>query len=374
MNILHVFREPAGGLFRHVRDLSERQAAAGHNVGVICDSSTGGQQADDLLEALRPHLSLGLLRSPMHRGIAPSDLAASWRIGRWVRPLNPDVLHGHGAKGGAYARFVGTLLRATGKSVARIYTPHGGSLHFDEGSARGRLYFTVERILARWTDMFVFVGQHETETFTAKVTAPKYAAIVPNGLRPEEFDPVADVSDAADFVFIGTLRDLKGPDVFIKALAIARAGDHPSLSAVVVGSGPEEQACRELADVLGLTPAVTFYPAMPAREAFGLGRTLVVPSRAESMPYIVLEGLAAGRPLIATDVGGITEIMGAEAHRLVPADDAEALATAMTADLASPAGNRDAAGRVRERLRHDFSVETMAAKIEDAYRAAMTNR
>ena len=131
MNIVHCFREPSGGLFRHVRDLAEAQHAAGHAVGIVCNSSTGGSLDDAMLDRLDPQLGLGLVRLPMRRQLALSDLAATWRIAGKVRPLAPDILHGHGAKGGAYARMIGTLLRATGTRVARIYTPHGGSLHYD---------------------------------------------------------------------------------------------------------------------------------------------------------------------------------------------------------------------------------------------------
>ena len=136
--------------------------------------------------------SLGLMRFPMRRQLAPSDLAAAWRIAGKVRPLAPDILHGHGAKGGAYARTIGTLLRATGHRVARIYTPHGGSLHYDPKSAAGRVYFLAERALGRMTDGFIFVSQFEADTYAAKVGRPRApASVIPNGLRPEEFEPVA---------------------------------------------------------------------------------------------------------------------------------------------------------------------------------------
>lgn len=371
MKIVHCFREPAGGLFRHVRDLAEAQYGAGHAVGVVCDSSTGDDLDDALLDGLRPFLSLGLVRFHMRRQLAPSDLAAAWRIAGLVRPLNPDVLHGHGAKGGAYARTIGTLLRATGKRVARIYTPHGGSLHFDPKATAGRVYFLAERGLGRMTDGFVFVSQYEADTYAAKVGRPRApVSIVPNGLRPEEFEPVAPLADAADFLFIGTLRELKGPDLFLIALALLREGSGQAPTAVIVGGGEEKPHYVDMAAELGLGDSVRFRDPMPAREAFALAHAVVVPSRAESMPYVVLEAIAAGLPLIATRVGGIPEIFGAESGRLVAPSEPGELANAMAAMLAAPDSARTAAARLKTQIRQTFTVAAMAAAVEGAYAAA----
>ena len=75
MKIVHVFRDPVGGLFRHVRDLAEAQNAAGHAVGIVCDSSNVGKFDNALLESMRPHLALGITRFPMRRQLGAADLA-----------------------------------------------------------------------------------------------------------------------------------------------------------------------------------------------------------------------------------------------------------------------------------------------------------
>ena len=373
MKVVHCFRDPSGGLFRHVRDLAEAQHAAGHAVGVVCDAAVGDPLDEHALEAMRPVLSLGLMRFPMRRQMAPSDLAATWRIAGALRPLAPDVLHGHGAKGGAYGRAVGTLLRATGSSVARIYTPHGGSLHFDAQATAGRVFFAAERFLGRMTDAFIFVSRFEAETYASKVGKPHApATVVPNGLRPEEFEPVAPNPDAADFLFIGTLRDIKGPDVLIEALALLRDRTGKAPTAVIVGGGVEKTRYIALAAERGLGDTIAFRDPMPARDAFPLGRVMVVPSRAESMPYIVLETIAAAVPLIATAVGGIPEIYGAASDRLVPPGDASALANAMATLHADPAAARNDAMRLREQIRPGFSVAAMADAISGVYRTAIS--
>jgi glycosyltransferase involved in cell wall biosynthesis len=294
---------------------------------------------------------------------------------REVRALDPDILHGHGAKGGVYGRVIGTLLRASGSRVARIYSPHGGSLHYDPASLAGRVYFTAERGLARMTDAFVFVSRFEADAYAAKVKAPSApTAVIHNGLRPEEFDPVITAPDARDFLFIGAFRALKGPDLFIEALAKLRERTGKVPTAILVGAGEEQPLYEALVAERGLSATTTFRPSMAAREAFALARVVVLPSRAESMPYIVLEALAAGVPTITTKVGGIPEIYGAESMRLVAPDNAAALAAAMAQAMAAPAAAKATAERLRHDVRSAFSIGTMAASIEAVYRAVDRRR
>jgi len=133
-------------------------------------------------------------------------------------------------------------------------------------------------------------------------------------------------------------------------------------------------AASNPAAALALTETVRFVGALPARSAFALGRLLVVPSRAESLPYIVLEGAAATVPMIATHVGGIPEIFGAEATNLVPPDNPSALAQAIIAAVADPAVPRAAAWRLRMRVSALFSSDAMTDAVLTAYRDALAIR
>lgn len=370
LRIVHCFREPAGGLFRHVRDLCRAHTAMGHAVGIVCDSSV--TYDENAFAGLERNAALGITRIPMRRQLGPSDLGAARRVAAAIRTLSPDVLHGHGAKGGAYARIGGSILRASGLGVARIYTPHGGSLNFDPHGLRNRVYFTAERLLGLLTDAFIFVSRYEAAAYAAKVRRPRCVAqVIPNGLTAEEFEPVAAAAGQRPFLYVGMLRDLKGPDVFIEALALLRDRRGAAPAAYIVGDGSEAERCRALVATRELTDSVTFLPARPAREAFGLGRVLVIPSRAESMPYIVLEAAAAGRAMVVTRVGGIPEIFGDQSHRLVAPGDAKALADAMEAAEADPEGLRQATEVMRERLRQTHTVERMAAAIEAVYRTVL---
>jgi len=373
LRIVHCFRSPVGGIFRHVRDLAEAQAAAGHLVGIVCDSTTGGAHEEALFQRIAPALALGVTRTPMQRQVGPGDLRAAAGTLKALRGLEPDVLHGHGAKGGAYARVFGTLLGRGKAGAARLYTAHGGSLHFDEASLKGRAFFALERLMERFTDHLLFVSDYERQAFRRKVGAPRVpSSLVYNGLRAEEFEPVEPSQDAADFLYIGMMRDLKGPDLFLDGLAFAEKACGRALTAVMVGAGDDLPRYQEQAARLGFGARVRFLDPMPARLAFALARCVVVPSRAEAMPYIVLEALAAGRPMIASAVGGIPEIFSDYPRALIePA--AEAIAAKMAETLADPDGYA-VAMPPRENLTARFGADAMAAGIEGAYRAALSRR
>jgi glycosyltransferase involved in cell wall biosynthesis len=368
LRIVHCVRSPIGGIFRHIRDLATCQAEAGHDVGLICDSSTGSEFDNRQLEELRPKLALGLARFPMQRQLTVQDLTATLSLYKHLRDLKADILHGHGAKGGAYVRLIGSVLNLRGQGVKRVYCPHGGSLHYDPNRFEGRVYHSIERLLRRLTDGLIFVSDYEAAAYESKVGHPKAKSrIVYNGLTPEEFSPVTAADDAADFLYIGMLRDLKGPDLFIEALYNIRLKTGEAPRAHIVGEGPDEERYRNMVGKLGLERSVTFHGALPARDAFKMARNVVIPSRAEAMPYIILEAVAAERPLIATRVGGIPEIFGRYAHRLVEPGHIGKLTMAMEDALADPQKMSAQAKELRGCLAETFSVDLMNDRITNLY-------
>jgi glycosyltransferase involved in cell wall biosynthesis len=161
--------------------------------------------------------------------------------------------------------------------------------------------------------------------------------------------------------------------VLIEAIALlAREGR--AVTATLVGEGPDRAALEAGVAAHGLGSAVRFAGAKPARAAFALGRLLVVPSRAESLPYIVLEAAAACVPLVATRVGGIPEIYGPQADALVPPGSATALAEAIRRSLSGGASLAAASLQLQERVRAGFSVTAMTQAVLAAYGDALASR
>jgi glycosyltransferase involved in cell wall biosynthesis len=369
LKILHVLRAPLGGLFRHVLDVTRGQVERGHQVGLIVDSTTGGARADTILADLAPHLALGVERVAMRRELSPRDLGALHRIAARIGALAPDVLHGHGAKGAAFVRLALSAPRAI-----RVYTPHGGSLVYSPGRINGTFYRALEWVLKWRTDLFLFESSYIAEAFRARIgRAHGIVRVVRNGVSEAEFKPVVPVGDATDLVTVGELRNVKAIDVLLDAVAMLKQSGR-RVSATIAGEGPERASLQAQADRLGLGDRVRFVGYQPARDAFAMGRILIIPSRAESLPYIVLEAAAAGVPIIATNVGGVPEIFGPEAAHLVAVDDRPALAHAIGRALDDPTAVQRIATTIRTRARSEFSLHAMVEGGLAAYREALAMR
>jgi glycosyltransferase involved in cell wall biosynthesis len=366
MNILHIFRAPLGGLFRHVVDLARGQVERGHRVGLVVDNLTGNVRAKEVFTGLAPLLALGLTMTPMPRQLSPLDLPATVHVGLRARRAAADVLHGHGAKGGAYVR-----LAFAGRPLVRAYTPHGGSLLLDHATLSGKAYLAMERLLMPRGNLYLLESAYSADVFRAKIGQPEsLVRVVHNGVSRAEFAPVPPAPDASDLLFVGEFRPVKGIDTLLDALAILHRGGLP-LTATLIGDGPAAASLRAQAARLSLASAVRFAPAMPMRQALGRGRLMVIPSRAESLPYVVLETAAAGRPQIATHVRGIPEIFGPLSPVLLPPGDAPALAAAIRQAIADPAATQALAHQLRQQVATSFSLDAMVDGVLDGYQQAL---
>ncbi|MDE1990912.1 MAG: glycosyltransferase family 4 protein [Rhizobiaceae bacterium] len=367
LRILHCFRSPVGGIFRHVRDLAEEQSKAGHEVGILCDSLTGGAHEDRLFDDIRPFLALGITRLPIRRRISLSDATTLWSSYKEIKSLQPDVLHGHGAKGGLLARVLGSALRVNRYRVARLYTAHGGSLHFARTSPQGLLVHSLERMLEFMTDGLIFICDFERRTYETKIGKPRTRAVmIYNGISDRDFRVIPTRSDSVHFVYIGMLRDLKGPDLFVDAFAKTERRVGRPLSALMIGDGPDKDKYRTMMVERGLGHRIGMLPAMRVQEAFAMSQNVVVPSRAESMPYIVLEALAAEKAVIASNVGGIPEALGADSKALAASGNADDLARVMTAAITEPDWRQRTMPETTS-IRSRFSASVMAADTIQLY-------
>jgi glycosyltransferase involved in cell wall biosynthesis len=369
LRILHAVRAPVGGIFRHILDLANGQADRGHHVGIIADSMTGGERAEAALAAIAPRLKLGVHRLAIRREPVPIDVVVWAHFMRLIGKLQPDVLHGHGAKAGAFIR-----LKGRSDNTIRVYTPHGGSLHYPLNTLKGAIYSRLERALMNRTDLFLFESAFARDTYQRTIGKPAgLVRCVFNGVTANEFDPIAVADDATDIAFVGEFRHIKGADLLIEAVALLRAGGR-KVTLTLAGDGEELEALKAQIARLGLTDAVRFIGHVKARTGFSKGKVLVVPSRGDSMPYVVIEAAAAGVPMVAANVGGIPEIFGEHTEALFAPNIVGAMADAIEMALDDPEAALARAKSLRERIFLHFSQKAMVEGIMAGYRDAFAKR
>jgi len=369
LRILHAVRAPVGGIFRHILDLANGQADRGHHIGIIADSLTGGARAEAALKEIAPRLKLGLYRIAIHREPYPTDILVWARFMGLVRRLQPDVLHGHGAKAGAFTR-----MKPRSKNSIRVYTPHGGSLHYPLETLKGALYSRLERALMNSTDLFLFESAFARDTYQRTIGTPSgLVRCVFNGVTAAEFDPVARADDATDIVYVGEFRHIKGADLLIDAVARLHA-DGKRVTLTLAGDGEELETLKAQIQGLGLGQAARFIGHVKARHGFSKGKVLVVPSRGDSMPYVVIEAAAAGIPMVAANVGGIPEIFGSHTDGLFAPNSAGAMADAIETALDNPDAGLARTKSLRERVLMHFSQKAMVEGVLAGYGEAFADR
>jgi glycosyltransferase involved in cell wall biosynthesis len=369
LRILHATRAPVGGIFRHILDLANGQADRGHHVGIIADNLTGGERAEQALAEIAPRLKLGVHRLAIRREPHPTDFQVWARFQRFIRQLEPDVLHGHGAKAGAFMR-----IKTASRDKIRVYTPHGGSLHYPLSTLKGNVYARIERALMNDTDLFLFESAFARDTYQRTIGTPKgLVRCVFNGVTAGEFDPVVRADDATELAYVGEFRHIKGADLLVDAVARLRADGRP-VKVTLAGDGEETASIKAQVERLGLGEAVRFIGHVKARQGFSKGSLLVVPSRGDSMPYVVIEAAAAGIAMIAANVGGIPEIFGPFTDALFAPANPAAMAEAIARALDDPAATQERAKSLRERIFMHFSQKAMVEGVLAGYRDAFANR
>jgi len=369
LRILHAVRTPVGGIFRHILDLANGQVDRGHQVGIVADTLTGGERANQALAQIGPRLKLGVHRLAIRREPSLSDALVWLRFQRLIRHLKPHVVHGHGAKAGAFFR-----LKTSPKDTIRVYTPHGGSLHYPLNTLKGAFYSRLERTLMNNTDLFLFESAFARDTYQRTIGAPNgLVRCVFNGVTADEFDPITTAADATDIVYVGEFRHIKGADLLIDAVARLHSDGTP-VTLTLAGDGEEIEPLKAQIRRLDLTGVVRFIGHVKARYGFSKGRLLVVPSRGDSMPYVVIEAAAAGIPMVAANVGGIPEIFGTHTDALFAPNLAGAMADAIRTALDDPAAALARAKALRERIFMHFSQKAMVEGVLAGYRDAFADR
>ena len=342
--VLIVTQATVDGVAICVRDLIEAAVSDGYELTVACPP--GG----DLL-AWAQQRGARWARIDMRRAPHPSDILAVLRIRRLIR--EHALVHLHSSKAGAVGRLA--LASLARRRPPSVFTPHGWSW-----LAGGRLepaYRLFERIMLPVTTAMVAVSAEERWNGLA-VLGPRAARIrvIPNGVDMERFRPDGPLAERAAgplVVSVGRLCHARGPDLAVAALAKMRT---PAARLRLVGDGEDRAALEMQVRALGLTGRVelTGFRQDPAPDFRGAD-VVIVPSRYDGMALVLLEAMACGAAVVATQVPGSSALAGAGV--LVPPEDPAALARAVDALLADPDRRRQLGRAARQRAVERYSLQ-----------------
>jgi glycosyltransferase involved in cell wall biosynthesis len=381
IRILRVFsRLNVGGPSLHVIHLAAGLEAHGFRTRLVVgrESEREGNLMDLALERRVDVLAL----SGLGREIRPfADLRALVGLVRLARRFRPHVVHTHTAKAGVLGRVAARLARVP----VVVHTYHGHVLREYFGRVTSAAFRAIERVLARFSDGLVTVSESVKADLVEMAIAPAgRIRVVPLGLELEPFTGTlprgvlrADAGYPAEAPLVGMvgrLAPVKDVPTFLRAARLVRVR-RPDVRFSLVGDGPERTSLEAEAQALGLQDAVCFHGwrrDLPA--VYGDLDVVVNASRNEGTPVALIEALAAGRPVVATAVGGTPDVLAAGTHgTLVPAQDAEALAAAIEATLAAPpSAERAAAARAHVLAR--YGVPRLLGDLADLYRELLAAR
>ena len=365
MNVLHVSQPSEGGVAGYVVELLLDQIMHGWNVTVACP--TDGPLSQRVRDAGGRHIGWPASRTPSF-----ATLGEALRLKTILRNVAPDLVHLHSSKAGLCGRLI---LRGR---LGTIFQPHGWSFGAVTGPLKGA---TVgwERLGARWADAIVCVSQGE-KTRGKDVGIRGAMDVVPNGVDPSVWTYASDDErraarmrlhrDPAPLVVcIGRLQRQKGQDGLLDAWPIVRRSV-PGAELVFVGEGPDEGRIRRRAD-----PGVVLVGTRTdVADWLAAADVVVLPSLSEGMAIVMLEAMARGRSVVATDVPGARDCLASGAGGIVPIGDRGALAQALVTRLHDP--RRAAAeGKIgRRQIETTYNIERTRDGMRDVYRTVLRSR
>ncbi|MGH7148031.1 MAG: glycosyltransferase [Nitrospiraceae bacterium] len=309
------------------------------------------------------------------------SIAPLLRLRNFLREKQVDILQSHGARGNFYARVAGRLAAIH----PIISTVHNSLYDYPISWGKRGLYLACDRLTASLADCTLCVAEsHRQELIKRYGLVPNKVVTIPNGVDLNRFQPAhrdrslrreLNLREGVPLLgIIGRLTSQKGHVYLLRALPMLLE-KFPEVRCLVVGDGEMREDLQRLAAELGLTDQCLFIGVrhdMP--EVLSAIDVLVISSLSEGLPYVALEGMAMAKPIVATAVNGVPElIQDGVTGRLVPREDPDALARAIGEILADPSTAAALGRAARRKVEQDYSVERWIQRLESLYESLVSS-
>jgi glycosyltransferase involved in cell wall biosynthesis len=398
-----IARLNVGGPAKHVAWLTEGLREAGYNTLLIAGKVPEGEE--DMSYFAADMGVFPIFIPEMSREISWKDAITIWKLFRLFLDERPDIVHTHTAKAGTVGRTAGFLYRwlTPGTLIGKprqckfVHTYHGHVFHSYYGRRRTQMFLTIERWLAKLvTDRLIVVSKQQRSEIGEKfrVGRPEQFKVVPLGLdlglfaehasRRAKFRHELCVPDDALLIgIVGRLTEIKNHQTFLNVVARLKAIDpacrrQGAVRFIVIGDGALRESLEVQQHSLGLEKDVIFVGSRKDPEYFYPALDIVaLTSRNEGTPLTLIEAMANARPVVATSVGGVVDLLGDVVedgpYRVcrrgiaVPADDEEAFVAALSRIIRDRSLRQELGERGLEFVEVNYSKERLFEDIKDLY-------
>ncbi len=302
--IAQIVRSPAGGIRKHIVTIIENLEDDFEFI-LITDEA----EADQHYKEFKKNTRIKIFNLDINDKPGFSDIFNIIKVYKILYMEKVDIVHGHGAKGGLYARVSGWL-----NSNKILYTAHGGSLHSMHGYLKNKLYILIEKFLYSFTDILIFESKYSMDSYHSNIYSKNEKfKLNYNGVEiPEDADHYKHKKISLDDVIIigafGLLRKIKGHDLLVRICSKLKE-DNYNIELRIFGNGEEKENLINLSKSLGFESNLKIFDHCDnIKDEFRDCHVVAHPSYFESYGYVPVEAMSFGVPVIFSYVGGLREV------------------------------------------------------------------
>jgi glycosyltransferase involved in cell wall biosynthesis len=386
LRIVHIItRLILGGAQENTLITCKLLAQRGHDVTLITGPALGPE--GELFEQTKGQKYKVIVIRELWRAIEPvKDFISYRKIKKYLRRLQPDVVHTHSAKAGILGRLAAYSLKVEADNFripAVVHTIHGLAFHPYQSNWLNKFYIAIEKAAAKRTDFFISVADAMTnQSLAAGIGRPGQYVTAYSAIEEEDFlEPISQekkiefrrkygiAEDAVVFITIARLFMLKGHEYIIES-AKQLSKRFANVVWLFVGDGNLAEDYKEQVRRVGLAERVKFTGLLPPSQiplAIQSSDILVHCSLREGLARALPQAMLCGKAVVSFDVDGAREVVNKNTGRLIEAKNVEQL-TAVCAELAEDKNLREQLGKAgMESVKEKFAPQTMVDKIEEVY-------
>lgn len=363
LRVLHVVQPPVGGAPHYVRLAAEVLLDCGHKVHIACPP--------DSVLAVHPPAGARVWTHAMARSVSPvGDARASWWLSRLCREVRPHVVHCHSSKAGLFS-----LLASLVGGPRPLFSPHAPrSMAYPPSSPLRRVAVAVERAIAARSLRVVAVSAEEADYLVrGGIAAPGKLRIVRTGIPLAPALPKLEPTGAPLVTFVGRFSYQKDPVLFVEVAAAIVSRGSVGARFLIVGGGELEPEVRDTIARHGLAQRMEVCGWVEdTRSLLRQSSLLLLTSRYEAMPYVVLEAMAEGVPVVSVRCQGLEGLLGREGRGLMAGSRDPREAAALADRVLAEDDTRRALAEGAWRYLQEFhSMEAFARSLQEAYHEAI---